>query len=121
MRPPRLHSFRKSLTWSSVILFGLAVAARAMAEVSMPQVPDSSNNHNRFNAVPQYQERRSFDWVLANRDPNIAEMNVRNPGLLYEGTWRSQVTALQPYLAQHLYGWQELDWAKICSEIDGPG
>jgi hypothetical protein len=41
-----------------VILFGLVVAAPAMAEVSMPQVPDSSNNHTRFDAVPQYQERR---------------------------------------------------------------
>jgi hypothetical protein len=49
MRPPHLRSFRKSLTWSGVILFGLAVAARATAKVSMPQVPDSSNNE--FNVV----------------------------------------------------------------------
>jgi hypothetical protein len=62
------------------------------------------------NAVPQYQERRSFDWFLANRDP--AEMKVHNPGLLYEGNWRSQVPALQQYLAQHLYEWQELYWHK---------
>jgi hypothetical protein len=110
MRPPHLRSFRKSLTWSGVILFGLAVAARAMAEVSMPQVPDSSNSHTRFNAVPQYQERRSFDWFLANRDP--AEMKVRNPGLIYEGNWRSQVPALKPYVAQHLYEWQKFDWQK---------
>jgi hypothetical protein len=112
MRPPHLRSFRKSLTWSGVILFGLAVAARTMAEVSTPRVSDSSNNHARFSAVPQYQEKRSLDWFLANRDPNIAEMKVRNPGLLYEGNWRSQVPALQPYVAQDLYEWQELDWQK---------
>jgi hypothetical protein len=107
MRPPHLRSFRKSLTWSGVILFGLAVAARAMAEVSTPRVPDSSNNHARFSAVPQYQERPSLDWFLANHDPNIAEMKVRSPELLYEGNWRSPVPALQPYVAQHLYEWQE--------------
>ena len=31
MRPPHLRSFWESLTWSGAILFGLAVAARAMA------------------------------------------------------------------------------------------
>ena len=108
MRPPHLRSFRKSLTWSGVILFGLAVAARAMAEVSTPRVRDSSNDHARFSAVPQYQERPSLDWFLANHDPNIAEMKVRSPGLLYEGNWRAQVPALQPYVARHLYEWQEL-------------
>ena len=112
MRPPHLRSFRKSLTWSGVILFGLAVTAPAMAEVSMPRVSDSSNHRTRFNAVPQHQEKRSSGWFLASRDPNIAEMKVRNPGLLYEGNWRSQVPALQPYLAQHFYEWQELDWQK---------
>ena len=112
MRPPHIRSFRKSLTWSGVILFGLAVAARAMAEVSTPQIPDSSNNHTRFASVPQYQERRSSNWFLASRDPNIAEMKVRNPWLLYKGNWRSQVQAPEPYLAQHLYEWQELDWLK---------
>jgi len=95
-----------------VILFGLAVAARAMAEVSTPRVPDSSNNHARFSAFPQYQERPSLDWFLANHDPNIAEIKVRSPGLLYDGNSRSQVLALQPYLAQHLYDWQELDRQK---------
>jgi hypothetical protein len=108
MRPPHLRSFRKSLTWSGVILFGLAVAARAMAEVSTPLAPDSSNNHAGFSAVPQYQEKPSFDWFLANRDQNIAAMKIGNPGLLSEGNWRSQVPALQPYVAQHLYDWQEL-------------
>jgi hypothetical protein len=117
MRPPhlrsfRLRSFRKSLTWAGVILFGLAVAARAMAEVSTPQVADSSINHAGFSAVPQHQERPSLDWFLANHDPSIAEMKVRSLGLLYEGNWRSQVPALQPYLAQHLYEWQELDGQK---------
>jgi hypothetical protein len=109
MRPPHLRSFRKSLAWSGVILFGLAVAARATAEVSMPQVPDSSNNDTRFNVVPQYQEGCSFDWFLANHDPNIAEVKVRSPRLLHGGNSRSQFLALQPYLAQHLYDWQELD------------
>jgi hypothetical protein len=83
--------------------------------------PDSSNNQTRFNAVPQYQERCSFDWFLANRDQNIAEMKVRNPGLLYEGNWRSQVPALQPYLAKHLYEWQTLDGQKSVQGANGPG
>jgi hypothetical protein len=111
MRPPHLRSFRKSLTWSGVILSGLAVAARSMAEVATPRVPDSSNNHARFSAVPQYQERSSLDWFL-DHDPNITEMKVRSPRLLYEGNSRSQVLALQPYLAQHLYDWQEFDRQK---------
>ena len=121
MRPPHLRSFRKSLTWPGVILFGLAVAAPAMAEVSMPLVSDSSNNRTRFNAVPQHQERRSSGWFLASRDPDIAEMKVRNPRRLYEGRWRSQVTTLQPYLTQHLYEWQELDWQKSAQRSTDPG
>jgi len=92
-----------------------------MAEVSMPLVSDSSNNRTRFNAVPQHQERRSSGWFLASRDPDIAEMKVRNPWLLYEGRWRSQVTTLQPYLTQHLYEWQELDWQKSAQRSTDPG
>jgi len=83
-----------------------------MAEVSMPRVSESSNNRTRLNVVPQHQERRSSGWFLASRDPDIAEMKVRNPWLLYEGRWRSQVPTLQPYLAQHLYERQELDLQK---------
>jgi hypothetical protein len=114
MRSPRLRSFRKSLTWSGVILFGLAVAARAMAEVSTPQVPSFSNNYPWFNEVTQYQGNQSFQWFLAHH-PNIAETLARNPELLYDANWRSRFLSLQQYLANHPYEWQELNgenWAE---------
>ena len=45
-------------------------------------------------------------------------MTVRSPRLPYEDTSRSQVLALQPCLAQHLYNWQEFDRQKSVQKSD---
>jgi hypothetical protein len=119
MRPPRLRSFRKSLTWSGVILFELAIAARAMAGFQCRRFPTLQTNMPR-STVPQYRERRSFDWFLANCDPNIVEMKVRNHGLLYEGSSRSRIPALQLLLGAASVPVAGVGWAQIC-QIDGPG
>lgn len=111
---PRSRINTKSLAWGGAILLALAISAPARAQFSMPQVPGFSNNYPWFNEVPQYQESQSFQWFLANH-PNIARALARNPGLLYNADWRSRAPALQRYLVQHPYGWQELNgenWAE---------
>jgi hypothetical protein len=103
----------KALTWCGTILLTFAIAAPVMA-FSMPEVPGFSNNYPWFNEVPQDRGSRSFQWFLANH-PNIAETLARHPGLLYNADWRSQVPALEQYLEDHPYEWQELnedDWAE---------
>jgi hypothetical protein len=104
MLPSRI----KSLTWFGAILFTLAIAAPVRAQFSMPQVPGFSKNYPWFNEVPQYQGSQSFQYFLAYH-PNIARALSRNPGLLYDANWRSQVPALQQYLANHPNEWQQLN------------
>jgi hypothetical protein len=104
----------QSLTWCGAIVLALATTAPAMAQLAVPQVPGFSNNYPWFNEVPQYQGNPSFQWFLANQ-PNISGILAGNPGLLYDARWRSQVPALQQYLASHPYEWQSLNaqnWAE---------
>jgi hypothetical protein len=111
---PRLRIKMKSLTWCGAIVLALASAAAAMAQLVMPQVPGFSNNYPWFNEVSQYQGNQSFQWFLANH-PNISGILARNPGLLYDASWRAQVPALQQYMANHPYEWQSLNgqnWAE---------
>jgi hypothetical protein len=114
MRALHFHSIGTSLTWCGAILLTFGIAVPAMAEFSMPQVPGFSNNYPWFNEVTQYQGNQSFQWFLAHH-PNIAEPLARNPELLYDANWRSRFPALQQYLANHPYEWQELNgenWAE---------
>ncbi|HVB55166.1 MAG TPA: hypothetical protein VNE63_01870 [Candidatus Acidoferrales bacterium] len=102
----------KSMVWLGGLLFALAVAAPAPAQVTIqiggPQVPGFSNYYPWFNDVPQYQGDQTFRWFLAYH-PNIARALSRNPGLLYNASWRSQFPALEQYLANHPYVWQALN------------
>jgi hypothetical protein len=114
MRALHFHSIGTLLTWCGAILLTFGIAAPAMAEFSMPQVPGFSNNYPWFNEVTQYQGNQSFQWFLAHH-PNIAEPLARNPQLLYDANWRSRFPSLQQYLANHPYEWQELageNWAE---------
>jgi hypothetical protein len=102
----------KLLTWCGAILFALAIAAPASAQVTIefgrPQVPGFSNNYPWFNDVPQYRKDQSFRYFLAYH-PNIARALSRNPGLLYNAGWRAQYPQLEQYLANHPYEWQALN------------
>jgi hypothetical protein len=103
-----------SFTWCAGFLLLLGLAAPAMAEFSMPEVPGFSNNYPWFNEVSQYRGNQSFQWFLANH-PNIASTLARNPGLLYNANSRSQFPALEQYLEHHPYEWQSLNaqnWAE---------
>jgi hypothetical protein len=118
MRPPRLRCIRNIVGAS---LFAVAIAAPVSALVTIefgrPQVPGFSNNYPWFNDVPQYPGNQSFQYFLAYH-PNIALALSRNPGLLYNASWRSQYPELEQYLANHPYAWQALnnaDWST------GPG
>jgi hypothetical protein len=114
MRALHFHSIGTSLTWCGAILLAFGIAAPAMAEFSMPQVPGFSNNYPWFHEVTQYQRNQSFQWFLAHH-PNIAETLAGNPELLYDANWRARFPSLQQYLANHPYEWQELNgenWAE---------
>jgi hypothetical protein len=102
----------KSIMWFGAVLFALAIAVRASAQVTiqvgMPQVAGFSNYYPWFNDVPQYQGDQTFRWFLANH-PNIARALARNPGLLYNADWRRQHPQLEQYLDNHPYVWQALN------------
>ena len=107
------------LKWMGAILFGLAIAGPASAQVQVriefgrPQAYGFSNNYPWFNDVPQYQGDQSFQYFLAYH-PDIARALSRNPGLLYNAAWRSDDPALEHYLASHPYVWEALNnanWA----------
>ena len=107
------------LKWMGAILFGLAIAGPASAQVQVriefgrPQAYGFSNNYPWFNDVPQYQGDQSFQYFLAYH-PDIARALSRNPGLLYNAAWRSDNPALEDYLASHPYVWEALNnanWA----------
>jgi hypothetical protein len=111
----------KSIKWLGAILFALAIAAPASAQVRIefgrPQVPGFSNNYPWFNDVSQYQTDQSFQHFLAYH-PSIARELAQNPALLYNANWRSHHSLLAQYLANHPYVWQALNrqnWAQ------GPG
>jgi hypothetical protein len=113
MRAPHFHSIGTWLTSCGAILLTFGIAAPAMTELSMPQVPGFSNNYPWFNEVIQHQGDQSFQWFLLHC-PNIAETLAR-PELLYDANWRSRFPSLQQYLANHPYEWQELNgenWAE---------
>jgi hypothetical protein len=97
----------KSFTWFGAMLFALAISAPANAQFSMLQVPGFSNDYPWFNEAPRYQGNQSFQYFLAYH-PNIARALSRNPGLLYNANWRSQVPAPQEYLTNHTDEWQQL-------------
>ena len=108
----------KTLASCGAILLGLALAAPAMAQITIQigssQVPGFSNNYPWFNDVPQYQGNQSFRWFLATH-PNIANALARDPGLLYNANWRSEFPPLERYLENHPYEWQALngqDWSE---------
>ena len=75
------------LKWMGAILFGLAIAGPASAQVQVriefgrPQAYGFSNNYPWFNDVPQYQNVQSFQYFLAYH-PDIARALSRNPGAL---------------------------------------
>jgi hypothetical protein len=107
------------LKWMGAILFGLAIAGPASAQVQVriefgrPQAYGFSNNYPWFNDVPQYQGDQSFQYFLAYH-PDIARALSRNPGLLYNAAWRSDNPALEDYLDSHPYVWEALNnanWA----------
>src|SRR5579872_4340027 len=104
------------LKWIGAILFSLAIAGPASAQVQVriefgrPQAYGFSNNYPWFNDVPQYQGDQSFRYFLAYH-PYIAQALARNPALLYDAEWRSQEPALGEYLASHPYEWQALNGA----------
>jgi len=108
----------KSIMWFGAVLFALAIAAPAAAQVTIqfggPQVPGFSNYYPWFNDVPQYRGDQTFRWFLANH-PNIARELARNPGLLYNANWRRQHPQLQQYLANHPYVWQALNNEYWCT------
>jgi hypothetical protein len=104
----------KSLTRLGAILIAFVITAPAGAEFWIAQVPGFSNNYPWFNNVPLYRGEESFQYFLACH-AKIAQALSHNPGLLYNNKWRSQVPALQRYLANHPNEWQELNgknWAE---------
>jgi hypothetical protein len=113
MSRSRLKQLR-SIMWVGAVLFAVMIAARADAQYSMPQVPGFSNYYPWFNDVPQYRGNQSFRWFLANH-PNIARTLSRNPGLLYNASWRRQHPELEQYLSNHPYVWQALNNQYWCT------
>jgi hypothetical protein len=106
-----------ALAWLIAITFAFRFAAPTLAYAEMPEVSGFSNYYPWFNEVPQDQGSQGFRYFLAYH-PNIASALSYDPKLLYDADWRSQQPALEQYLANHPYVWQELNgsgWA------EGPG
>src|SRR5579872_3144151 len=102
------------LKWIGAILFSLAIAGPASAQVQVriefgrPQAYGFSNNYPWFNDVSQYQGDQTFQYFLAYH-PDISRALALNPGLLYNAAWRSDNPALEQYLDSHPYEWQALN------------
>jgi len=111
---PVLRFGRNALAWIGAMIVALAVAVPAFAYSDMPEVSGFSNYYPWFNEVPQDRGQQSFQYFLAYH-PYIAAALSHNPGLLYDEGWRSEQPALEQYLDNHPYVWQELngpDWAE---------
>jgi hypothetical protein len=109
-----LRFSRNALAWIGAMIVALAVAVPAFAYSEMPEVSGFSNYYPWFNEVPQDRGQQSFQYFLAYH-PYIAAALSHNPGLLYDAGWRSEQPALEQYLDNHPYVWQELngpDWAE---------
>jgi len=105
---------RNALAWIGAMIVALAVAVPAFAYSDLPEVSGFSNYYPWFNEVPQDRGQQSFQYFLAYH-PYIAAALSHNPGLLYNAGWRSEQPALEQYLDNHPYVWQELngpDWAE---------
>jgi hypothetical protein len=103
-----------TLALLGAIFLALGAAAPALAYPEIQPVPGFSNYYPWFNEVPQDPGPQSFRYFLAYH-PYIAAALSHNPGLLYSAGWRSQQPALEQYLENHPYVWQELNgpyWAE---------